>query len=162
MWICLSAATRMSTTLSMSCNGETSTVFCTGWTMGTSRCMATSCQQPCPRTGPVGLPESSVPSTTCGTGMSAMRSTVRSRTPSTDTVFGNFTNCSTISGTRTSRICSAVPCKIVILGTPTLRSITCGPWTSAICSQIVIMNWPERIKTQPHDDKDNCFQHFDS
>ena len=27
---------------------------------------------------------------------------------------------------------------------------------------IVIMNWPERIKTQPHDDRDNCFQHFDS
>ena len=29
----------------------------------------------------------------------------------------------------------------------------------------VIMNWPERIKThktQPHDDRDNCFQHFDS
>ena len=27
---------------------------------------------------------------------------------------------------------------------------------------IVIMNWPERIKTQPHDDRDNCFLHFDS
>ena len=26
----------------------------------------------------------------------------------------------------------------------------------------VILNWPERIKTQPHDDRDNCFQHFDS
>ena len=26
----------------------------------------------------------------------------------------------------------------------------------------VIMNWPERIKTQPHDDRDNCFHHFDS
>ena len=26
----------------------------------------------------------------------------------------------------------------------------------------VIMNWPERIKTQPHDDRDNCLQHFDS
>ena len=26
----------------------------------------------------------------------------------------------------------------------------------------VIINWPERIKTQPHDDRDNCFQHFDS
>ena len=26
----------------------------------------------------------------------------------------------------------------------------------------VIMNWPERIKTQPHDDRDNCFLHFDS
>ena len=26
----------------------------------------------------------------------------------------------------------------------------------------VILNWPERIKTQPHDDGDNCFQHFDS
>ena len=24
------------------------------------------------------------------------------------------------------------------------------------------MNWPEQIKTQPHDDGDNCFQHFDS
>ena len=24
------------------------------------------------------------------------------------------------------------------------------------------MNWPERVKTQPHDDRDNCFQHFDS
>ena len=27
---------------------------------------------------------------------------------------------------------------------------------------IVILNWPERTKTQPHDDKDNCFLHFDS
>ena len=26
----------------------------------------------------------------------------------------------------------------------------------------VILNWPERIKTQPHDERDNCFQHFDS
>ena len=26
----------------------------------------------------------------------------------------------------------------------------------------VIVNWPERIKTQPPDDRDNCFQHFDS
>ena len=26
----------------------------------------------------------------------------------------------------------------------------------------MILNWPERIKTQPHDDRDNCFQHFDS
>ena len=26
----------------------------------------------------------------------------------------------------------------------------------------VILNWPERIKTQPHDDKDNCFLPFDS
>ena len=26
----------------------------------------------------------------------------------------------------------------------------------------VIMNWPERIKTQPHDDGDNCFLPFDS
>ena len=26
----------------------------------------------------------------------------------------------------------------------------------------VILNWPERIKTQPHDDRDNCFLHFDS
>ena len=26
----------------------------------------------------------------------------------------------------------------------------------------VILNWPERIKTQPHDDRDNCFQHFGS
>ena len=26
----------------------------------------------------------------------------------------------------------------------------------------VILNWPERIKTQPHDDGDNCFLHFDS
>ena len=28
--------------------------------------------------------------------------------------------------------------------------------------QPVIMNWPERIKTQPHDDRDNCFLPFDS
>ena len=27
---------------------------------------------------------------------------------------------------------------------------------------VVILNWPERIKTQPHDDRDNCFLHFDS
>ena len=26
----------------------------------------------------------------------------------------------------------------------------------------VILNWPERIKTQPHDDRDSCFLHFDS
>ena len=26
----------------------------------------------------------------------------------------------------------------------------------------VILNGPERIKTQPHDDRDNCFLHFDS
>ena len=26
----------------------------------------------------------------------------------------------------------------------------------------VILNWPERIKTQPNDDRDNCFLHFDS
>ena len=26
----------------------------------------------------------------------------------------------------------------------------------------VILNWPERIKTQPHDDRDNCFLPFDS
>ena len=26
----------------------------------------------------------------------------------------------------------------------------------------VIMNWPERIKTQPHDDRENCFLPFDS
>ena len=26
----------------------------------------------------------------------------------------------------------------------------------------VILNWPERIKTQPHDDRDTCFLHFDS
>ena len=26
----------------------------------------------------------------------------------------------------------------------------------------VIMNWPERIKTQPHDDGDKCFLPFDS
>ena len=26
----------------------------------------------------------------------------------------------------------------------------------------VIMNWPERIKTQPHEDRDNCFLPFDS
>ena len=26
----------------------------------------------------------------------------------------------------------------------------------------VIVNWPERIKTEPHDDRDNCFLHFDS
>ena len=26
----------------------------------------------------------------------------------------------------------------------------------------VILNWPERIKTQPHDNRDNCFLHFDS
>ena len=28
--------------------------------------------------------------------------------------------------------------------------------------QSVIYNWPERIKTQPHDDRDNCFLPFDS
>ena len=27
---------------------------------------------------------------------------------------------------------------------------------------LVILNWPERIKTKPDDDRDNCFQHFDS
>ena len=32
-------------------------------------------------------------------------------------------------------------------------------WT---CSTPVVLNWPERIKTQPHDDRDNCFLHFDS
>ena len=26
----------------------------------------------------------------------------------------------------------------------------------------VILNWLERIKTQPHDDRDNCFLPFDS
>ena len=26
----------------------------------------------------------------------------------------------------------------------------------------VILNWPERIKTQPHDDRDHCFLPFDS
>ena len=26
----------------------------------------------------------------------------------------------------------------------------------------MILNWPERIKTQPHDDRDNCFLPFDS
>ena len=26
----------------------------------------------------------------------------------------------------------------------------------------VILNWPERIKTQPHDDRDNCFLPFHS
>ena len=26
----------------------------------------------------------------------------------------------------------------------------------------VILNWPGRIKTQPHDDRDNCFLHYDS
>ena len=26
----------------------------------------------------------------------------------------------------------------------------------------VILNWPERIKTQPHDDRDICFLPFDS
>ena len=26
----------------------------------------------------------------------------------------------------------------------------------------VILNWPERIKTQPHDDRDNCVLPFDS
>ena len=29
-------------------------------------------------------------------------------------------------------------------------------------SDFVILNWPERIKTQPHDDRDDCFQHYDS
>ena len=29
-------------------------------------------------------------------------------------------------------------------------------------TQLVILNWPERIKTQPHDDRDNCFLPFDS
>ena len=26
----------------------------------------------------------------------------------------------------------------------------------------MILNWPERIKTQPHDDRDNCFPPLDS
>ena len=29
-------------------------------------------------------------------------------------------------------------------------------------SSSVILNWPERIKTQPHDERDNCFLPFDS
>ena len=37
------------------------------------------------------------------------------------------------------------------------RSPTLSP-----SSGIVILNWPGRIKTQPHDDRDNCFLHFDS
>ena len=36
-----------------------------------------------------------------------------------------------------------------------MRTEIAGAWG-------VIMSWPERIKTQPHDDRDNCFQHFDS
>ena len=28
--------------------------------------------------------------------------------------------------------------------------------------ECVIWNWPERIKNQPHDDRDNCFLPFDS
>ena len=45
--------------------------------------------------------------TSCGTRMSTVCSTVRSWIPSSDTVFGNFTNCSTISGTGTSMQVSA-------------------------------------------------------
>ena len=30
------------------------------------------------------------------------------------------------------------------------------------CTRPVILNWPQRIKTQPHDDRDNCFLHFES
>ena len=41
-------------------------------------------------------------STSCGTGMSTMRSAVRCGILSSDTIFGNFTNCSTISSTGTS------------------------------------------------------------
>ena len=26
----------------------------------------------------------------------------------------------------------------------------------------MILNWPERIKSQPYDDRDNCFLPFDS
>ena len=33
------------------------------------------------------------------------------------------------------------------------------PTSHTVC---VILNWPEWIKTQPHDDGDNCFLHFDS
>ena len=33
---------------------------------------------------------------------------------------------------------------------------------SSAGEEIVILNWPERIKTQPHDGRDNCFLHFDS
>ena len=36
--------------------------------------------------------------------------------------------------------------------------LRCIPWNT----RGVILNWPERIKTQPHDDSDNCFLHFDS
>ena len=43
-------------------------------------------------------------STTCGTGMSAIPSTVRCLILSWETVFGTSTNCVTISGTGTSRI----------------------------------------------------------
>ena len=37
-----------------------------------------------------------------------------------------------------------------------------NPDHSSSQSLCVILNWPERIKTQSHDDRDNCFQHFDS
>ena len=37
-------------------------------------------------------------------------------------------------------------------------------WHGLDCSldDPVILNWPERIKTQPHDDRDNYFLPFDS
>ena len=31
-----------------------------------------------------------------------------------------------------------------------------------LAKMCVILKWPERIKTQPHDDRDNCFLHFHS
>ena len=29
-------------------------------------------------------------------------------------------------------------------------------------NRFVILNWPEKIKTQPHEDRDNCLLPFDS
>ena len=41
-----------------------------------------------------------------------------------------------------------------------LPKIVISEWRLSTLS--VIMNWPERIKTQPHEDRDNCFLPFDS
>ena len=37
-----------------------------------------------------------------------------------------------------------------------------GNWILKRSATLVILNWPARIKTQPHDDRDNCFLPFDS
>ena len=39
---------------------------------------------------------------------------------------------------------------------------TCQCRNSSMQTNSVISNWPERIKTQLHDDRDNCFLRFDS